>query len=115
MPDGMGAGGDVNAIFGILSMIIAVPTGVKVFNWLFTMFGGRVTYSVPIMYAMGFMVTFVIGGMTGVLMAVPPADFVLHNSLFLVASLRPVAANHNPLQQYRRVGRCGLRKLPQAP
>jgi cytochrome o ubiquinol oxidase subunit 1 len=81
----MGAGADVNAIFGIASMIIAVPTGVKVFNWLFTMYGGRIVYSTPILWSIGFMVTFVIGGMTGVLLAVPPADFVLHNSLFLVA------------------------------
>ncbi len=86
----MGAGGDVNAIFGIMSMIIAVPTGVKVFNWLFTMYGGRVTYSTPMLFAIGFMVTFVIGGMTGVLLAVPPADFVLHNSLFLVAHFHNV-------------------------
>ena len=86
----MGAGGDVNAIFGILSMIIAVPTGVKVFNWLFTMYGGRVTFATPMMWAVGFMVTFVIGGMTGVLLAVPPADFVLHNSLFLVAHFHNV-------------------------
>ena len=86
----MGAGGDVNAIFGILSMIIAVPTGVKVFNWIFTMFGGRVTFSTPMLFAIGFMVTFVIGGMTGVLLAVPPADFVLHNSVFLVAHFHNV-------------------------
>ena len=86
----MGAGADVNAIFGIASMIIAVPTGVKVFNWLFTMYGGRVVYSASILWSLGFMVTFVIGGMTGVLMAVPPADFVLHNSLFLVAHFHNV-------------------------
>jgi cytochrome o ubiquinol oxidase subunit 1 len=86
----MGAGADVNAIFGIASMIIAVPTGVKVFNWLFTMYGGRVVYSPPILWSLGFMVTFVIGGMTGVLLAVPPADFVLHNSLFLVAHFHNV-------------------------
>ena len=86
----MGAGADVNAIFGIMSMIIAVPTGVKVFNWLFTMYGGRVVYSTPMLFAVGFMVTFVLGGMTGVLMAVPPADFVLHNSLFLVAHFHNV-------------------------
>ena len=86
----MGAGGDVNAIFGIMSMIIAVPTGVKVFNWLFTMYGGRVVYSSPMLWAIGFMITFVIGGMTGVLLAVPPADFVLHNSVFLVAHFHNV-------------------------
>jgi cytochrome o ubiquinol oxidase subunit 1 len=86
----MGAGADVNAIFGIASMIIAVPTGVKVFNWLFTMYGGRVVYSPPLLWALGFMVTFVIGGVTGVLLAVPPVDFVLHNSLFLVAHFHNV-------------------------
>jgi cytochrome o ubiquinol oxidase subunit 1 len=86
----MGAGADVNAIFGIASMIIAVPTGVKVFNWLFTMYGGRVVYSPPILWSIGFMITFVIGGMTGVLLAMPPADFVLHNSLFLVAHFHNV-------------------------
>jgi cytochrome o ubiquinol oxidase subunit I len=86
----MGAGADVNAVFGIASMIIAVPTGVKVFNWLFTMYGGRVVYSTAILWAIGFMVTFVVGGMTGVLLAVPPADFLLHNSLFLVAHFHNV-------------------------
>jgi cytochrome o ubiquinol oxidase subunit 1 len=86
----MGSGADVNAIFGITSAIIAVPTGVKVFNWLFTMYGGRVVYSTPMLWSLGFMVTFVIGGMTGVLLAVPPADFVLHNSLFLVAHFHNV-------------------------
>src|SRR5882672_7876829 len=86
----MGAGADVNAIFGIMSMIIAVPTGVKIFNWLFTMYGGRVVYSGPMLWSIGFMVTFLIGGMTGVLLAVPPADFVLHNSLFLVAHFHNV-------------------------
>jgi cytochrome o ubiquinol oxidase subunit 1 len=86
----MGAGADVNAMFGIMTTIIAVPTGVKVFSWLFTMYGGRIVYSTPVLWSLGFMVTFVIGGMTGVLMAVPPADFVLHNSLFLVAHFHNV-------------------------
>jgi cytochrome o ubiquinol oxidase subunit 1 len=86
----MGAGPDVNAIFGIASMIIAVPTGVKIYNWLFTMFGGRVRFEVPMLWAIGFMVTFIIGGLTGVLLAVPPADFLLHNSLFLVAHFHNV-------------------------
>jgi len=81
----MGAGGDVNGFFGIASMVIAVPTGVKIFNWLFTMYGGRVRYSVAMLYSVGFMLSFVVGGMTGVLLANPPADFQLHNSLFLVA------------------------------
>src|SRR6202035_4912408 len=86
----MGAGADVNGFFGIMTMIIAVPTGVKVFNWLFTMYGGRVRFSVPVLWSIGFMVTFVIGGMTGVLMAVPPADFQLHNSVFLIAHFHNV-------------------------
>jgi cytochrome o ubiquinol oxidase subunit I len=81
----MGASADVNGFFGVMTMIIAVPTGVKVFNWLFTMYGGRVRFTVPMLWSIGFMVTFVVGGMTGVLMAVPPADFQVHNSLFLVA------------------------------
>src|SRR5579859_7827735 len=86
----MGAGGDVNAAFGIATMIIAVPTGAKIFNWLFTMYGGKVRFTAPIYWSLGFMVTFVIGGMTGVLLAVPPADFVLHNSLFLIAHFHNV-------------------------
>ena len=86
----MGAGPSVNAIFGIASMIIAVPTGVKIYNWLFTMYGGRVRFTTPMMWSIGFMVTFILGGLTGVLVAVPPADFLLHNSLFLVAHFHNV-------------------------
>ena len=86
----MGAGPNVNAIFGIASMIIAVPTGVKIYNWLFTMYGGRIVYATPMLWSIGFMVTFVIGGLTGVLLAVPPADFMVHNSLFLVAHFHNV-------------------------
>jgi cytochrome o ubiquinol oxidase subunit 1 len=86
----MGTGANVNAFFGITTMIISIPTGVKVFNWLFTMYRGRIRFPSPVLWTIGFMVTFVIGGMTGVLMAVPPADFVLHNSLFLVAHFHNV-------------------------
>jgi cytochrome o ubiquinol oxidase subunit 1 len=86
----MGAGANVNAFFGIATMIIAVPTGVKVFNWLFTIYGGSIRFSTPVHWAIGFIVTFVLGGMTGVLMAIPPADFVLHNSLFLIAHFHNV-------------------------
>jgi len=86
----MGAGANVNAVFGIMTTIIAVPTGVKVFNWLFTLYGGTVRFTSPLLWSLGFMVTFVIGGMTGVLLAVPPADFLLHNSLFLVAHFHNV-------------------------
>ena len=81
----MGAGPGVNAFYGIATMIIAVPTGVKIFNWLFTMYRGRVQFTTPILWTLAFIVTFCIGGMSGVLMSVPPADFVLHNSEFLVA------------------------------
>lgn len=81
----MGAGGDVNAFFGIMTMIIAVPTGVKVFNWLFTMYRGRINFSSPMFWFLNFIVTFTIGGVSGVLMAVPAIDYVVHNSLFLVA------------------------------
>lgn len=86
----MGAGADVNAVFGIASMLIGIPTGVKIFNWLFTMYGGRVRFTVPMHYLIGFMLLFVGGGMTGVLLAIPPVDFVVHNSLFLVAHFHHV-------------------------
>src|SRR6267142_1305572 len=86
----MGASANVNGFFGVMTMVIAVPTGVKIFNWLFTLYGGRVRFTVPILWTIGFMVTFVLGGMTGVLMAVPPADFQVHNSVFLVAHFHNV-------------------------
>ena len=86
----MGASADVNAFFGIMSMIIGVPTGVKVFNWLFTLYGGRVVFTTPLLFSIGFIATFVIGGLTGVLLAVPPVDYVLHNSVFLVAHFHNV-------------------------
>jgi len=86
----MGSGASVNSFFGITTMIISIPTGAKIFNWLFTMYRGRIRFEVPMMWTVGFMVTFVIGGMTGVLLAVPPADFVLHNSLFLIAHFHNV-------------------------
>jgi len=86
----MGASASVNAFFGITSMIIGVPTGVKVFNWLFTMYGGRVRFSVPVLWTIGFMVTFVFGGLTGVLLALPAVDWQVHNSVFLVAHFHHV-------------------------
>ncbi|CDX11888.1 cytochrome o ubiquinol oxidase subunit I [Mesorhizobium plurifarium] len=86
----MGAGADVNAAFGIATSVIAVGTGVKIYNWLFTMYGGRVRFDTPMLWALGFVTTFTVGGMTGVLLAVPPADFMLHNSLFLVAHFHNV-------------------------
>jgi cytochrome o ubiquinol oxidase subunit 1 len=81
----MGAGPSVNSFFGIATMVIAIPTGAKIFNWLFTMYRGDIRFELPMMWVLAFMLTFVVGGMTGVLLAIPPADFVLHNSLFLVA------------------------------
>lgn len=86
----MGAGADVNSFFGIMTMIIAIPTGVKVFNWIFTMWRGRVRFTMPMMWFMGFVTTFVIGGLTGVMLSVPAADFQFHNSLFLVAHFHNV-------------------------
>jgi cytochrome o ubiquinol oxidase subunit I len=86
----MGAGANVNGFFGIMTMIIAVPTGVKIFNWLFTMCQGKVKFSTPMYWFMGFVITFTIGGATGVLMAIPAADFQIHNSLFLVAHFHNV-------------------------
>jgi cytochrome o ubiquinol oxidase subunit 1 len=86
----MGAGADVNAFFGVATSIIAIPTGVKVFNWLFTLYGGTLRFEVPLMWAIGFIVTFVLGGASGVMLAIPPADFQLHNSLFLVAHFHNV-------------------------
>jgi cytochrome o ubiquinol oxidase subunit 1 len=86
----MGSGASVNSFFGITTMIISIPTGAKIFNWLFTMYRGRIRFELPMMWTLAFMLTFVIGGMTGVLLAVPPADFVLHNSLFLVAHFHNV-------------------------
>jgi cytochrome o ubiquinol oxidase subunit 1 len=81
----MGAGANVNAFFGIMTMVIAIPTGVKIFNWLFTMYRGKIWFSAPMVWFMCFAVTFTLGGVTGVLMAVPALDYQVHNSMFLVA------------------------------
>jgi cytochrome o ubiquinol oxidase subunit 1 len=81
----MGAGPDVNIFFSITTMLIAIPTGVKIFNWLFTMYRGRIRFTTPMYWTLGFLSTFTVGGMAGVLLSVPPADYVLHNSLFLIA------------------------------
>ncbi|WP_251978105.1 cytochrome o ubiquinol oxidase subunit I [Salinicola avicenniae] len=86
----MGAGANVNAFFGIMTMIIAVPTGVKIFNWLFTMYRGRIQFTSPVLWTIGFIITFTLGGMTGVMLAVPGANFVLHNSLFVIAHFHNV-------------------------
>ncbi|MEP9359680.1 cytochrome o ubiquinol oxidase subunit I [Sphingomonas sp. KR3-1] len=86
----MGSGASVNSFFGITTMVISIPTGAKIFNWLFTMYRGRIRFELPMMWTIAFMLTFVIGGMTGVMLAVPPADFVLHNSLFLIAHFHNV-------------------------
>ena len=86
----MGAGANVNAFFGIMTMIIAIPTGVKIFNWLFTMFRGSIQFTSPVLWTLGFIVTFTLGGMTGVMLAIPGADFVLHNSLFVIAHFHNV-------------------------
>lgn len=86
----MGAGPNVNAFFGFMTMLIAVPTGVKIFNWLFTMFRGRILFTTPMLWFLAFVIVFTIGGMDGVLMSVAPVDFQLHNSLFLIAHFHSV-------------------------
>jgi cytochrome o ubiquinol oxidase subunit 1 len=86
----MGSGANVKAFFGIMTSIISIPTGVKLFNWLFTMYRGRIRYHSSTLWTIGFMVTFALGGMTGVMLAIPGADFVLHNSLFLIAHFHNV-------------------------
>lgn len=86
----MGGGANVNAFFGITTMIIAIPTGVKIFNWLFTMYGGRIDFKSPMTWFLAFVITFTIGGVTGVILSVPAIDFQVHNSLFLVAHFHNV-------------------------
>jgi cytochrome o ubiquinol oxidase subunit 1 len=81
----MGSSADVNSFFGIMTMIIAVPTGVKVFDWLLTMYRGRIIFKPPMLYTIGFLMTFVIGGLSGVLLAMPPVDYLMHNTTFLIA------------------------------
>jgi cytochrome o ubiquinol oxidase subunit 1 len=86
----MGSGASVNSFFGIATMVISIPTGAKIFNWLFTMYRGEIRFELPMQWVVAFLLTFVVGGMTGVMLAIPPADFVLHNSLFLVAHFHNV-------------------------
>jgi cytochrome aa3-600 menaquinol oxidase subunit 1 len=86
----MGSGADVNAFFALTTMAIAIPTGVKVFNWLFTMYRGRIRFTTPMMWTIAFIPCFVVGGMTGVLLSVAPADFQFHNSYFLIAHFHQV-------------------------
>lgn len=81
----MGAGANVNAFFGIMTMLIAVPTGVKIFNWLFTQYQGKVLFTTPMLWFIAFAIAFTLGGMAGMLLAIPPVDFQMHNSLFLIA------------------------------
>lgn len=86
----MGSGADVNAFFAVSTMIIAIPTGVKIFNWLFTMFRGRIRFTTPMLWTIAFIPCFIVGGMTGVMLAVAPADFQFHNSYFLIAHFHQV-------------------------
>lgn len=81
----MGASPNINAFFGIMTMIIAIPTGVKIFNWLFTKFRGRIHFTSPMLWFFAFVLNFTVAGMTGILLSSPPVDFQLHNSLFLIA------------------------------
>jgi cytochrome o ubiquinol oxidase subunit I len=86
----MGASPRVNIVFGIATMMIAIPTGVKIYNWLFTMYRGRIHFSTSMYWTLGFIVTFAVGGASGVMLSIPPADYVLHNSLFLIAHFHNV-------------------------
>jgi len=81
----MGAGADVNSFFGIMTMLIAIPSGVQVFNWILTMYKGKIIYASPMYWTIGFIIIFMLGGMAGILLATPPADYQVHNSLFLIA------------------------------
>lgn len=81
----MGSSANVNAFFGIMTMLIAIPTGVKIFNWLFTKYRGRVHFDSPMLWFFAFVLNFSVGGMTGILLSSPPVDFQVHNSLFLIA------------------------------
>jgi len=81
----MGQSADINAFFGVMTMLIGIPTGVKIYDWIWTMFRGRVRYTVTMLFSVAFMITFVIGGLTGVMLATPPLDYMFHNTLFLVA------------------------------
>ena len=81
----MGQDAAINAAFGIATMLIGIPTGVKVYDWMLTMYRGSVRLSVPMIYAIGFIMLFVIGGLTGIILATPSVDYQVHNSLFLVA------------------------------
>ncbi|MFC7685540.1 cytochrome c oxidase subunit I [Ureibacillus sp. GCM10028918] len=80
-----GLGATANAIFAVATMAIAVPTGMKVFNWIMTIWGGSVKVTVPMLYALGFIPSFVAGGVTGVMQAAAPLDYQLHDSYFIVA------------------------------
>jgi len=81
----MGQSADINAFFGVMTMLIGIPTGVKIYDWIWTMLRGRVRYAAPMLFSVAFMITFVIGGLTGVMLATPPLDYMCHNTLFLAA------------------------------
>ncbi len=86
----MGQSANVNAFFGVATMTIAVPTGVKVYDWIWTMFRGELRFTPPMLFSVAFIMTFVLGGITGVMLAIPPIDFVVHNTVFLVAHFHNV-------------------------
>ncbi len=87
----MGQSADINAVFGIASMLIGIPTGVKVYDWMWTMFRGRIRFTVPMVYSIGFIFLFVLGGISGIMLADPGIDYQVHNSVFLVAHFHNVA------------------------
>src|SRR5699024_9909152 len=86
----MGQNANINAVFGIASMLIGIPTGVKIYAWLWTMFRGRIRFTAPMIYSIGFILMFVIGGITGILLANPAIDYQVHNTVFLVAHFHNV-------------------------
>ncbi|HEX7388481.1 MAG TPA: cbb3-type cytochrome c oxidase subunit I [Acidiphilium sp.] len=81
----MGAGPDVNGFFGIASMLVGIPTGVKAFNWMFTLYRGRLRFDTPMLWAIGGVFLLLIGGLTGMMLAIPPINYTVHNSVFVIA------------------------------
>ncbi len=81
----MGAGPWVNTFFSVATMLVGIPTGVKVFNWILTMYRGRITYTTPMLWSVGALLLLLVGGLTGVMLANPAIDYTVHNSVFVIA------------------------------
>ena len=89
--------------FSIMSMLIAVPTGVKIFNWVGTMWRGSVTFEAPMLWAIGFLITFTFGGLTGVIIASPPLDFHVSDTYFIVAHFHYIGVRHGRVRHVQRL------------